>query len=317
MESTILVVGSINMDLVVRCPHIPAPGETILGSTLTETPGGKGANQAVAAGRLGGNVAMIGCLGADGYDQALRASLAGAGVDVGPVRERGPRSGVALIEVGDGAENSIVVVPGANALLTPEDVEAALAAAPQAAVLLLQLEIPMPTVRAAAHLARQRGIRVLLDPAPAQALADELLAEGDILLPNQGEAALLAGLPVDDLAGAERAGRALLARGPRTVIVKLGAGGALIVDAQGTRQIPGLPVEAIDTTAAGDCLAGALAVALVEGRPLEEALRFANAAAALSTTKRGAQESMPDRSSVERLLQGGSQGETSPSPDSR
>ena len=313
MESTILVVGSINMDLVVRCPHIPAPGETILGSTLMETPGGKGANQAVAAGRLGGSVAMIGCLGTDAYGQALRASLAGAGVDAGSVRERGPRSGVALIEVGDGAENSIVVVPGANALLTSEDVEAALAAAPRAAVLLLQLEIPLPTVRAAAHLARQRGIRVLLDPAPAQPLPDELLAEVDILLPNQSEAALLAGLPVDDLAEAERAGRALLARGPRTVIVKLGAGGALIVDAQGTRQIPGLLVEAIDTTAAGDCLAGALAVALVEGQSLEEAVRFANAAAALSTTRRGAQESMPDRAAMERLLHG----EASPSPDSQ
>lgn len=299
----ILVVGSINMDLAVRCPHIPAPGETILGNSLVESPGGKGANQAVAAARLGGAVAMCGCVGADAYGQALRRSLERDGVGAARVAERGERSGVALIEVAEHGENSIVVIPGANLLVTPEDVAAALDAMPEAEVLLLQLEIPLITVQAAARLARARGVQVLLDPAPAQPLPDELLSEVDVLLPNQGEAGALAGMPVVMQAEAIEAGRRLRARGARVVVVKLGAEGAMILTGQGEQHIPGLQVDAIDTTAAGDCLAGALAVALVEGRPLPEALAFANTAAALSTTRRGAQEAMPARPDVDDLIQ--------------
>lgn len=305
MDSEILVVGSINMDLAVRCPHIPAPGETILGSSLMESPGGKGANQAAAAGRLGGRVAMIGCLGSDAYGQALRRALRDAGVAVDALAEQGDRSGVALIEVSERGENSIVVVPGANDLLTPAHVRRAFDAAPNARVVLLQLEIPLVTVRAAARMARVRGLQVLLDPAPAQPLSDDLLADVDILLPNQGEAGILAGLPVVERAEAEDAARRLLTRGPRTVALKLGAAGVLIVDATGARYIPGIPVRAVDTTAAGDCLAGALAVALVEGNDLVTAMTFANAAAALSTTRPGAQASMPSRAAVAQLLTGG------------
>ena len=299
----ILVVGSINMDLAVRCPHIPTPGETILGSSLLESPGGKGANQAVAAARLGGAVTLCGCLGADAYGQALRRSLERDGVGVTWLAERGERSGVALIEVAERGENSIVVVPGANQLITPGDVTLALDAMPAAEVLLLQLEIPLITVQAAARLARARGVQVLLDPAPAQPLPDDLLAEVDILLPNQGEAGALAGMPVMSRADAIEAGRRLQARGARTVIVKLGAEGALILGEGGEQHISGERVDAIDSTAAGDCLAGALAVALVEGRRLPAALAFANAAAALSTTRPGAQASMPMRADVEALLQ--------------
>lgn len=303
-EATILVVGSINMDLAVRCPHVPAPGETVLGTSLLESPGGKGGNQAVAAGRLGGAVAMVGCVGDDAYGPALRSSLARAGVAGDFLIARGDRSGLALIAVGDRGENSIVVVPGANALVTPDDVAAAFREAAAARVLLLQLELPLPTVQAAAQLARARGVRVILDPAPAPAdpLPDDVLGLVDVIAPNQGEAAWLAGKPVSSLEEARAAATALLARGPRTVLIKLGSDGVLIVDRAGERHIPGRRVAVVDTTAAGDCLAGALAVALTEGRSLDEAVTFANAAAALSTTRPGAQESMPTRAEVDALL---------------
>jgi len=210
--STILVAGSVNMDLTIRCPRIPMPGETILGSALVESPGGKGANQAVAAARLGGRVAMIGCLGVDAYGRALRSKLIADYVSVEYLIDRGDRSGVAFIEVGEDGENSIVVVPGANALVEPADVEAALAAAPQARLLLLQLEIPLGTVEAAARLGHARGLTVLLDPAPAQTLPDALLANVDVLLPNQHEAALLAGMPAGSLDQAIAAARRLTGR---------------------------------------------------------------------------------------------------------
>jgi ribokinase len=304
-EAEILVVGSINMDLAVRCPHIPVPGETILGQSLVESPGGKGANQAVAAGRLGGRVAMIGCLGRDAYGRTLRGLLRADGVADDYLLERGERSGVALIEVGAAGENSIVVVPGANALLQPEDVERAFAAAPAARVLLLQLEIPLETVCSAAALARARGLMVILDPAPARPLPDSLLVDVDLLLPNQGEAAVLAGLPVGTREEALAAAQRLRARGVRSVLVKLGADGVLLPAEAGGGHVPGRRVTAVDSTGAGDTLAGALAVALMEGKTLPEAVAFANAAAALSTTRPGAQAAVPARAEVDRLLEGG------------
>ena len=302
ISSQIAVVGSVNMDLAARCPHIPVPGETVLGGDLIESPGGKGANQAVAAGKLLGRVAMIGCLGADAYGQTLRAALVEAGVATQGLIERGPRSGVAIIEVADHGENSIVVVQGANALLEPVDVADVLERMPQAQMVLLQLEIPLATVVAAAQRARAQGLRVILDPAPAQPLPPDLLRQVDILVPNQTEAAVLAGMPVVTVATAPEAAARLLAMGPSTILLKLGADGVLIANAAGMRVIPGFRVATIDTTAAGDCFAGALAVALIEGQPLEEAVVFANAAAALSTTRAGAQASMPTRVEVEDLL---------------
>ena len=215
---------------------------------------------------------------------------------------RGDCSGVALIEVSDAGENSIVVVPGANALLAPADVAHALDAASRAKWMLLQLEIPLPTVEAAVALAHARGMQVLLDPAPARPLSDALLAGVDILLPNQGEARVLAGMEVRSVSDAEQAARLLLSRGPRCVLLKLGAGGVLIADQQGFRHIAGHRVRVVDTTAAWDCLAGALAVALDDGRSLEDAARFANTAAALSVTRPGAQTSIPTLEEVARFV---------------
>ncbi len=302
IDSRIVVVGSVNMDIAARCPHIPVPGETILGTELLESPGGKGGNQAAAAGTLGGDVAMVACLGADAYGQRLRIALSEAGVCVEAMTERGPRSGVAIIEVAEAGENSIVVVQGANALLLPEDVEAALDRMPEARILLLQLEIPLASVTAAARLARARGMRVILDPAPAQPLAEDLLRQVDVLTPNQTEAALLAGMPEVSADTAREAAARLLALGPAAVLVKLGAHGVLVADGGSMTMVRGHRVATVDTTAAGDCFAGALAVALMQDRPLLDAVAFANAAAALSTTRVGAQASMPSRAEVDGLL---------------
>jgi ribokinase len=302
-DCAVVVVGSINMDLAVRCPRVPAPGETILGSELREFPGGKGANQAVAAGRLGSVTAMVGCIGTDSYAETLRGSLQQSGVDTTFVLERGMRSGVALIQVAEAGENSIVVVPGANALVTPEDVEAALARLPAVRIMLLQLELPLATVQAAAELAKARRMLVMLDPAPVQALPDALLKNVDILTPNEGEAAALAGHAGRiDAHGAPIIAARLRELGPGIVLVKLGGDGMVVADRDSTDHLPGIRVATVDTTAAGDCLAGALASALAGGSTLRDAARFANAAAALSTTRMGAQTSMPTRTEVLELL---------------
>ncbi|HVA90116.1 MAG TPA: ribokinase [Chloroflexota bacterium] len=304
MNPRIVVMGSVNMDLVVRAPRIPIPGETILGESLAEYPGGKGANQAVGAAMAGGQVAMVGCVGDDAFGRSLRASLDQAGVCTSHLAVRGPRSGVALIEVAASGENSIVVVPGANALLTHADAEDALAVMPDADILLLQLEIPMTAVDGAVRAAKARGMLVLLDPAPACPLSDALLSAVDILTPNQQEAALLAGMPAVGVADAPEAARRLLARGVGTVLVKLGADGVLIASGKTIEHVPGFSVATVDTTAAGDCMAGALAAALVAGRAPRDAVVFANAAAALSTTRQGGQTSMPTLDEIERFLAG-------------
>jgi ribokinase len=303
-DAAILVIGSINMDLAVSCPRIPGPGETVLGTSLLESPGGKGANQAVAAGRLGGAVSMTGCVGEDAYGPMLRRSLAQAGVGVDRVLVRGDHSGLALIAVSEQGENSILVFPGANALVDPHDVDATYRAAPAARMVLLQLELPLSTITAAARLAHARGIQVILDPAPAPTtpLPADLLNQIDVITPNQSEAGSMTSIAVNTIDDAREAAHRLLAYGPRTVLVKPGAGGVLIVSQSGERHISGRRVDVVDTTGAGDCLAGALAVALIEGRSCDDAVIFANAAAALSTTRRGAQEAMPTRSEVESFL---------------
>jgi len=298
----VVVVGSANVDLIAKAARLPRAGETVLGHSLRMAPGGKGANQAVACARLGLPTGFVGRVGRDAFGDLLLRTLAAAGISAEQVvRDAEAPSGVAMIAVDAQGHNTILVAQGANARLTAEDVAAGMAAL-AADALLLQLEVPLPAVERAAAIARARGTRVVLNPAPACALPAALLRQVDVLTPNQSELALLAGRPVGDRAEAEQAARSLLERGPQAVVVTLGADGALVVGAGGARHVPGFRVDAVDTTGAGDAFNGALAVALVEGRDLVEAARFANAAGALATTALGAQEALPTRAEVERLL---------------
>lgn len=303
MTARVAVAGSLNMDLVVRAPHIPQAGETIIGSAFRNVPGGKGANQAVAAARLGADVSMVGRVGQDTFAEPLLENLAADGVDHTHVTcDPETATGVALIVVDDAGENSIVVASGANARFSPEDVDAAEKALVNADVLLLQLESPLETVRRAAELACAHGAKVLLNPAPAQDLSDELLSLVDVLIPNETEAALLTGRSVRSEKDARMAAEALLNSGVETVIVTLGERGALLAQDGTVTLFPAFQVEAVDTTAAGDAFVAGFAVALAEGSALEEAVRWGNAAGALATTKLGAQPSLPTREALERLL---------------
>jgi ribokinase len=300
---SIVVIGSSNTDMVVRTPHIPAPGETILGDDLVLVSGGKGANQAVAAARLGAEVTLVARVGADLFGERAVREIAAAGVDTTyVVRDSATPSGVALICVADDGQNSIVVAPGANGQLTPQDVDAALPAIRSASVVVLQLETPLETVEYAIRLAKREGKQVILNPAPARDLPFGLLDGVDILTPNEIEAAMLLkmadGLPLDP----SIAGQALLRLGPASIIVTIGAEGAIVAKLEGSTHVPALKVEAVDTTAAGDCFTGALACALAEGKKLSDAARFAAAAASLSVTRLGAQSSMPTRAEVEKSL---------------
>lgn len=300
----IVVVGSLNMDFVVGVEHLPAPGETVIGHSFRMIAGGKGANQAYAAARLGGRVTMAGRVGYDLFGDQLKAGLAAAGVEISEVHAtRSEPTGVALIWVDRTGQNSIVVAPGANGSLTLAE-EAARRLFRGAALALLQLETPLAAVAAALAAARAEGVRTILDPAPAQPLTSELLALVDILTPNESEARILLGKPPGRIPAAERpaAARALRARGSQTVILKLGDEGCFLAGAGGERQLPAFAVTAVDTTAAGDTFNAALAVALAAGEPLEAAAHFANAAAAVSVTRAGAQSSAPSRPEVEALL---------------
>jgi len=298
MAGHIVVVGSLNMDLVVRAPRHPQPGETILGGDFRTFPGGKGANQAVAAARLGAAVQMIGRVGADAFGDALLQTLAQDGVDTRHVqRDQEAPTGVALITLNAAGQNAIVVAPEANARVTPQDVVAAAAAFAGAAVLLLQLECPLPAVAQAIELAKQHGAQVVLNPAPAQPLDAALLAQVDYLLPNQNELALLTGL--DDLRPAVRR---LQAVGVRRIVVTLGEEGVLVVEGDSEVHIPAHGVTVVDTTAAGDAFAGAFAVALLEGHATYQAAAWGNAAGALAVTRAGAQPSLPRRDELEKFL---------------
>lgn len=302
---TVLVFGSINMDLVARTPRIPAVAETITGHEFFTAPGGKGANQAVAAARLGVPTKMVGRVGADAFGPELRQNLNAVGVDTAPVfTDATVSSGVAIIAVDDQAQNNIIIIPGANGRVGAEDVQRLEQNLSGAKALLLQLEVPLQAVTAAAQLARQHGVTVILDPAPARDLPAELYAVVDVLTPNEVEAAQLVGFAVKTPADADRAAVALLARGIKTAIIKMGAQGVFYAQASGEKGfVPAFKVEAIDTVAAGDAFNGGLAAALVEGQPLTTALRWGAAAGALSATKRGAQPSMPDRAEFEAFLQ--------------
>ncbi len=307
MPTPIVVIGSLNYDLVACGPRIPVVGETLVGRRFFEEPGGKGANQAYAAARLGGRVKMLGRVGDDIYGRRMRDNLAAAGCDVSGLLEiRDCTSGIALIFVGDDGANSIIIVPGANDRFLPADVAAQAEALAGAGIVLLQLENPLETVAAAALAARRAGARVVLDPAPARALPDHLLAAVDVLTPNETEAAILAGRPPARLAPAEAEpiARELRRRGAGAVVVKLGEQGCLL-DAGGAPQLlPAPRVAAVDTTAAGDVFNAALAVGLSEGLDLAGACRFANRAAALSVTRLGAQACAPARGEVESFAAG-------------
>ncbi len=300
----ILVVGSSNTDMIIRVPHIPGPGETILGGRFSMAQGGKGANQAVAAARAGGQVTFVARVGDDVFgEQAIRSFEAG-GIDSRFVRRApGLPSGIAMIDVDDRGENSISVASGANAFLSVEDIEMAGEAFADADIVLLQLESPLETVEAAARKAQEKGVPVILNPAPARPLDDGLLKLVSLLTPNEHEAERLTGIPVRDEADARPAARRLRQRGAVRVAITLGERGVFALSNELEGYFPAFEVMPVDTTAAGDVFNGALAVALAEGMPLAEALRFAQAAAAISVTRPGAQPSAPTRAEIEAFIQ--------------
>lgn len=306
MAGKIVVAGSSNTDMILQMDHIPRPGETILGGQFSMAAGGKGANQAVAAARAGGQVTFLARVGADMFGRQAVEGFRRDGIDVRYVLEdeQAP-SGVALIFVAANGENSIGVASGANLCLSPADVQQAASAIQDASALVMQLETPLETVRAAAQIAAAKQVPVILNPAPAQPLDDALLALVTVLTPNESEAELLTGVPVTDVAAAARAAEVLRSRGVAQVIVTLGARGAWVASTAFQGLVPAFPVQPVDTTAAGDVFNGALAVAMSEQRPFEQAVRFACAAAALSVTKLGAQPSAPQRSEIECLLASG------------
>jgi len=304
--ANIVIVGSLNLDFIVQVARLPQRGETLPGSQFVTLPGGKGANQACAVGRLSRpDIAMmIGCVGQDVYGRQLLESLCDCGVNNRYVRcAPEAATGVAMILVEASGQNQIVVVPGANDYLRPVDVTEALTAL-GGSHLLLQLETPLATITAAAAHARNLGMTVILDPAPARELPAELLRNVNILTPNESEALALVGAAGDhiELADASDVARELLALGPQQVILKLGAQGAFLEDGERARHFPARSVKAKDTTAAGDCFNGALATGLAEGLTLDAAIAFANVAASIAITRIGAQASLPTRSEVEQAL---------------
>lgn len=296
----ILVVGSLNADLVVRAPRFPQPGETISGSDLEVIPGGKGANQAVAAARLGANVSMFGRVGKDNFGDFLLDNLKQNHVDISRVFRDNSSTGTAIIVVDENGQNCIVLSPGANGKVTPADVESA--SFLHHSLILLQLEIPIPTVLRAAQRARENKLRIILNPAPAKEIPDDLIALADYIVPNETELSLLTGQTVSDISSAEKAAKQLLDRGARNVIVTLGSKGALIVNKAIIKQVDAYKVEVVDTTAAGDAFIGGFATALLQDKSLEESVRFGCACGALAVTKFGAQPSLPTKEEVERLL---------------
>ena len=296
----IVVVGSINLDLVARAPRIPVAGETIIGQDFQTFFGGKGANQAVGAARLGAKVSMIGRLGSDSFASQLRSGLQQVGVDTAAVEEASGPSGIALISTDKEGQNSIIVIPGANGHVTPEFLNQHSELIRSAAIVLAQLEIPLETVLRLAELSTQSQVPFMLDPAPARALPESLLRSVDWLTPNETETAVL--LNTDSLTP-EKAATVLLDRGARNVILKLGSQGCYIAMGDGNRKlIPAHKVNAVDTTAAGDAFNAAFAVAISEGQNPFASAEWAIAVAAVSVTRAGAQASMPTRSEVEQFL---------------
>ncbi len=293
-QTPIYVIGSINTDMIVKADKLPSPGQTVMGGDFLMTAGGKGGNQAVAAARHGAPVSMVANLGEDIFGDQAIARLQAEGIDCTHIgRDANQPSGVALISVDESGENHIVVAPGANGTLTEQQVEAALASIPAGSIVLLQLEIPLATVSHGIALAHENGCRVILDPAPAQALPEEMLQGLYLLTPNETEAEILTGMAVDDPDSATQAAERLLQAGAENVAVTLGARGVLLANDQGSELITAPSVKALDTTAAGDCFNGSVAVGLAGGSRLRDAMAFACKAASISVTRMGAQDSMP------------------------
>jgi len=294
----ILVVGSINMDLVVRVSHSPKPGETVLGSDFATFPGGKGANQAVAASRMGGEVSMVGRVGMDDFGDGLLQELVDNQIKTAHViKDPTAPTGIAMIAVAHNGENMIVVASGANSKVSVEDVNEANSLMSETDIMLVQMECPLETVTAAIELANVHGLPVILNPAPAQSLSKDILSMVDYLTPNQSELVLLTG--EEDL---EEGVQKLHSWGVQNIVVTLGSEGAWVISKDIDLHLPAYQVTAVDTTAAGDAFNGALAVAIAEGEPLLKAVRYGMAAGALATTKRGAQPSLPTREAVEQFL---------------
>jgi len=305
MSSDIVVVGSLNMDMVVRVKRRPARGETVMGSDFFMSPGGKGANQAYASRKLGASVSMIGKLGMDVFAEQLLANLQQVGVDTTCIeRSSEHATGIAQISVDEEGDNSIIVAPGTNEWMTPDDVRKREQWIKQAKLLIVQLEIPMDTVMEAVSIARCHQVPVLLDPAPVpqHPLQDELLAMIDYMTPNESEISRLTGIEVTDTRSAKVAAVELLRKGVKTVFAKLGEKGVVVINANRTFFVEGYKVRAVDTTAAGDAFAGAVGAALVTGQDVWAAAQFANAVGALTVTKAGAQSSMPDLKEVEAFM---------------
>jgi ribokinase len=302
--TNIVVVGSLNMDLVVQVPTIPKPGETVLGNNFATYPGGKGANQAVAAARLGASVTMIGQVGADTYGESLINNLVAEGVNVDCIfTDERNATGVAMISVDASGQNSIAVASGANFTLTKDHIQSAWGKLSDTNILIMPLETPLDTILEAARLAKERGAKVVLNPAPARLLDVELLSQVDVLVPNEHEISQISEHYVSPNTDVEEAARTMIMQGVNAVVTTLGSKGVSIVDdSKNEVLLPPFTVDVLDTTAAGDSFVAALAVGLGEGKSLYEACYFANAAGALTVTKMGAQPSLPTRTEVSKFL---------------
>ncbi len=299
MSAKVVVIGSLNMDLVTRASRLPRGGETLIGKSFITVSGGKGANQAVAAARLGAQVSMVGCVGSDAYGNELRESLLADNIDCQAVSTVEGASGVALIVVDDDSQNAIVIVAGANGALTADVIDHFDAVLQASDVIICQLEVPDATVGHALKRGRELGKTVILNPAPAsRPLPSDWYAAIDYLIPNESEASALSGLPVDSLETAEMAATRLIAMGASKVIITLGSQGSLFANGQSFEHFPAPKVKAVDTTAAGDTFVGGFAAALSAGQSESEAIRFGQVAAALSVTRSGAQPSIPTLNDV-------------------
>ena len=302
MQRKIVVIGSCNTDMVISMDHLPLPGETLIGGEFFMNSGGKGANQAVAAARLGGNVSFIAKLGNDPFGKRALEQYRAEGIDVKHIlTDPEQPSGVALIMVDAQGENSIAVASGANAHLTTKDIDNAKEILSRADIVLMQLETPITTVEHAANVAKRSGAKVILNPAPAQPLPESLLQNLYILIANETEAEFISGTQITDMDSVARAADILCDKGVEKVVITLGSRGAFVKERGNYHQIPGLKVKAVDATAAGDTFCGALCVALAEGKNLTEAVTFANRCAAVTVTRMGAQSSLPYRSEIEEV----------------